>query len=488
MHHLFLSDVAMSRVGKTSEHQQLYKVKTEKVDDHNYGKAARSAQHDRRRSMAENQPKMETDEKSSDASSTASGSGGPYTPVELAKPVYNRKIRHESIQYSGTTFIGPAKVDANENVWYQFPWEYTQAAISSWRRNKLLDQYLVWKATDIRVKFMNPLCIQDIGEATGGLASAGQNLHAQLYAYQDNCYMTGISHQWPTTTIDEANSLIASWRKQGYNDDGLPIRLPELQLSTAQFQYYYPDVKQCTMGPGNEMSYHWNINNSHWRSTMQLDNRPQATDTNLHDYVRWDEYLGATMVLDPGSVDVDARGELIDFITPQSDKRQSSLFTTWSTNREVGGLNGTTNVTGPNPFILQTNSDPIPKLWLQLQPQLGAIATGLSDAVCQLQFQVEIDLEFSMICPSILTDVSSMTGITETRKQKYGSEWVNFNGIPMWIPIARRFTKATSLYVNKCKKDDNKAKKRQLKDRMVAYAKEEQAIAAMKKDLGEDSE
>ncbi len=240
------------------------------------------------------------------------GSGGSGTaPLPLQRHAGNRKTFKHVLKYSGTTFIGQS-IDAengSENTWYRFPWEFTQHAIRSWESTRLIEHYLFWKAHRIAITVKNPICIQDQLNPDGQ-ATAGQNLHAQLFGYEDNLYMTGIAQSYETgydetgtldgpqqgTTYDEneLQNFLYSLGNHGYDSAGNIVVLAKRNVSRNSFQHNFPDVKQCGMGGGNSISYGWDMKSPYWRSTTELYNQMAASyGTFCPEFaVMWDENFG----------------------------------------------------------------------------------------------------------------------------------------------------------------------------------------------------
>ena len=81
---------------------------------------------------------------------------------------------------------------------------------------------------------------------------------------------------------------------------------------------------------------------------------------------------------------------------------------------------------------------PIPKVYLQLQPQVESIASGIGNAVAQVQFEVHIEYEMMGQCPSILEATSVIEG-GESRADEatYGRRWTDNIAytVPIFYPI-----------------------------------------------------
>ncbi len=373
------------------------------------------------------------------------GSGGGVTgvPIQLQAPIGNRKEHPTNLVYSGTTFIGPGKDQANptkENTWYRFPWEHIQAGIRGWIAQNQYERYLTWKAEDITVTFKNPLCIQDISTDGGALATAGQNMHAQVFGYMDTNYATGISTSFNTSdetlTQVQLENLMSSWGNHGYGINGQPIRLPKADISRNSFQHNFPDVKNIGVGPGSVMKFGWNIKSPYWRSTMQLFNQMTISGTDFvpQTAMRWDEHHGVTAAYDPNEL---SSTTLTD--RPLVWNRDRDLRKDFANSKYWVTHSASTNTpTLYNAYVAPT---PMPKIWLQLQPQLGGIAAGVSDAVVQLQFEVNIKLNMSGQCPAVL-EAAPVIGTALPERAQYCRRWIENNGrmLPLFRPIMRKET------------------------------------------------
>lgn len=395
------------------------------------------------------------------------GGGTPYQPLALQKHLGNRKSHNTRFVYSGTTFVGASYVNSTDqatNVWYRFPWEFTQQAIRAWESYNISERYLFWKAHHISIEFKNPICVQDVGSDSGEV-TAGQNLHAQLFAYQDNLYTTGIANTFDTRDDEQSNedidNLLRSFGNHGYDDNGVPVQLPRSYISRNSFAHNFPDVKQCGMGGGNRIAYQWNMSSPYWRSTMELYN--QATDTldtfQPTNFVRWDEQFGRIGMYADDSYALDEYNNGVETACPQAwirginrNLRNPSATSTDDFWTEV--VRGNTNCADagtecPNYGITGAcanagygfnqyyrDPEPIPQLWLQLQPQLSSITQGLGNSVAQVQFEVHIDIELMGQCPSIL-EATTLVAQAIPDSHSYARRWINNMGwkMPIFYPI-----------------------------------------------------
>ena len=257
--------------------------------------------------------------------------------------------------------------------------------------------------------------------------------------------------------------MIKSWGNHGYSTDGSAKRLPGVRISRNSFSHNYPDVKQCGMGGGNRMAFQWNMQSPYWRSTQELFN--QASDSNDQfideGFVRWDEQFGRI-----GLYGDDA--EVIDQYDNQSAQTNGVVCPMGyvkTLNRNVrnplttnaqsfwvqmeggntncgsgsGGLNcpagACTNATkGVNQYY--RDPEPMPKLYLMLQPQLSAIEAGVGNAVAQIQFEVHVDVELMGQCPSVL-EGGTVSGQSLPERALYGRRWINNMAwkMPIYYPI-----------------------------------------------------
>ena len=204
------------------------------------------------------------------------GSSGPNHPLPMAFPQGNRKIDTFTVKSAGTTFVGPNTDGTNENIWYKLPWENIAAHVNDNTAVELSSKYLFWKYKHINVTVKNPLCIQDIGTGDASLTTAGQNLHANLYGLMDDIYYTSPTNitkppSDPAKTWGEAEyrEMVNSWKKNGFNG-GKPIRLPESEFDSRCWTTNSPDVEQCGMGNGEQISFSWGSYQPYWRSTTEF--------------------------------------------------------------------------------------------------------------------------------------------------------------------------------------------------------------------------
>lgn len=228
------------------------------------------------------------------------------------------------------------------------------------------------------------------------------------------------------------------------------------------------------MGGGNRIAYQWSLKSPYWRSTMELYN--QASEQNQapvgfvpSNFIRWDEQFGRIGMYGDDSCDnccpiATASGTCEGSQVPCNDQYDP-------TNDQTGAIKPIAyvremnhNLRNPNRDLdtdmwirmppantcsatLGTNAsygmnqyyrdpEPIPQLWLQLQPQLAGITGGLGNAIAQVQFEVDIEIELMGQCPSVM-EAFSLTGSGQPNTHSYARRWVNNMGwkMPIFYPI-----------------------------------------------------
>lgn len=351
------------------------------------------------RHVGKKRMKMETSESHSGNGSSGSGGTDPGVngvPIELSHTQHSRKIDKFTIPYAGTTWVDMSTDGTNENMWSYFPWEFMKHAITSWTTQEIANKYMYWKATHIEIVFKNPICHQEISSA-GGTVISGLNTSAQLYGYLDDMYLQGIATRpFPNNdtvgTIDSYYDLMRSWKNQGQSG-GVITLLPKVNMESTIMSHNYPDVKAISCSAGQSMQFGWNIHSPYWRATGDFMNTPQssggASDNQL---LRWDEscgMIGCWFSATQNAVTVQSCPE-------NFDTRQTATNVNWA-----GATFGTGAVLTNfgQPFMC---SDPIPRLYLTLQPQTGGIATGATPSQCQVQFEAHITIACTGRTPRIL--------------------------------------------------------------------------------------
>lgn len=366
------------------------------------------------------------DQHSGEGGAGGVGGGSSGDPIPMAMPQHQRAVDHFTIKAAGTTFVGPGNgtgAQSENNTWHRFPWEIPTLFLTDWTVHELVNKYTMWKCEKVNIVFKNPLCIQEIGSTTSALATAGQNLHANLYAYQDNMYIEGVRQPFPGQTAATITSLMKSWKHHGY-DGATPVKLPTRYLSdtAAMFQNNWPDVKQCGMGPGKSLGFSWNVNNKYWRPMETFKILPQDAGAGAFspaNFPRWDQRFGSI-------------GHPLN-----------SQPSTW-TAKVPASLNTTAPSADPNKFrwslitdggFPYADPDPMPGIYLQLQPQLGAISTGVSDSICQLQWELEVDIVCTGRLPRMTNDQNSITDLRDVDSCFAGKNMNSLRSMPLFYDI-----------------------------------------------------
>lgn len=306
----------------------------------------------------------------------AGGAAG--NPLPLLRNQNQRSIDHYRLKFGGTTWIRPANNGTANNVWCNFPWEFYPLFIQQEQIQELLMRWMYWKADRIKIEFKNPLCVQNIGDSTSGLAASGTNIQAQLYAYADNMYMIAPGSSTPENNIlADLSNLVDSWDTSGYIG-GTPIFLPSSTVSQNNFTSGTPDVKSLGMGGGQMEAFSWNIHSPYWRSTTNFHDATVSGAAETY-MPRWDEWHGRIgIVAESGS-------------TVQAPT--ASRYTQPTSN-------------GGNVSQAYMCPDPIPGLWLQVQPQLASLSTGVGDSACQVNFEMEVDLSLTGRVPRQVSQIA----------------------------------------------------------------------------------
>lgn len=360
--------------------------------------------------------------------SAGGGMGG--DPEQMMHAQHTNAIDKYTMKVGGTTFVGAGAtgVAGEDNTWFRFPWETVLDKISDWSAIEVGQKWMYWKATKIHIQFKNPMCIQDIGTATAGLVSAGQNLHASLFGYVDDLYQLGLDEPYETYTEADMTALIRSWRNHGY-ENGLPIILKDKTVGDGggTFQNNYPDVKQCGMGNAHKLDFSWNIHSPFWRSTDELIARPTVggiAGAKGPLMGRWDEKLGA---ISTSSRNTSFRYWMGDVNNPTVASLVRSQWIKYPDTPATFTLDRM-------PWVYR-DPNPIPGLYLQLQPQIGSIATGVSESVCQLQFELSIELACRGRLPRMGMDRQSMTAAPSYDAKVNGQNFKANRQVPIFVPM-----------------------------------------------------
>lgn len=372
------------------------------------------------------------DTRSGNNSEVNLSSGQPGVPLPLSRDQHSRKVDKFTLKFSGTTFVDSASDGTNVNLWGNFPWEYMQLFTGDETAYELSQKYLYWKAVGIDMEFKNPVCIQNIGTTASGLQSSGQNDHAQLYVYRDDCYLCGVGNG-PTpeniTPLSAAsiNDLQRSWHNNGLSN-GTATSLQNLDFGQWRFDSASPDVKAMGMGAGQGIKVGWNIHCPYWRGTGEfLNSRPFSSLSGGYDsacFSRWDESLGIVGLINKRGA---GPGVSIKEVSLHQalDRGQVPGRNWWSYPVLPAQMNGIADQTFRSP-------DPIPKLFLQLQPQLASLEAGVGQSKAQVQWEMTIHLACTGRIPrqlrqSFPTD-RPLTGV-------FGKNFESINNLPIYRPI-----------------------------------------------------
>lgn len=349
-------------------------------------------------------------EQQDDGANDAYGNmGAPSKPIPLTRSNNQRQIEHMTLKFSGTTFIDPANGTQGDNTWSKFPWEFYALFLQGEQVQAINNTHLYWKAEHVHVQFKNPQCIQNLGGSTTGIVQSGTNTQAQMFGYLDNMYLNGID-QVPcegskalaavpiSTGLAE---LVNSWDTHGYVG-GKPVRLPSENVQPSLFTSSTPDCKEMGMGGGQKFDFGWNIHNDYWRLTEELRANfadPILADPDTQGLWRWDPMQGYCVA--QTKLGVAAAGNLpssrMIYAASSGNHTQALPINVWAmSSTDVPAQatnNGSSIISGfADCYVRVINPDPIPGLYLQLQPQIGSLTGGLSESVCQLQWEMEVDI------------------------------------------------------------------------------------------------
>lgn len=359
---------------------------------------------------------------------TSGSTGAAGVPIPMMHPQNTRSQDHTTMKFAGTTWITPANSAGGDNVWCNFPWEYPRLFGDYDHWAEIYSSHAYWKASKVSITFKNPLCVQNLGTTTAGLTTTGQNVQAQLFGYNDDLYTSGIV-SGPTTgfnqgfpTIVQMQSIVNSWRNHGY-DGGAIVNLNNVDVIPDAFDASHPDVKTIGMGPGQAMTFGWNIHSPYWRSTNEFYNNTTTTTGAL--MVRWDEHVG-----------------IINELAPVSSTTATTLYSSSAANvmyRQNGNSMRTSALPGGTTTTLPSASmyvcpDPIPKLFLQLQPQLNSLDAGTGDSRCQLQWEMSVDVTLMGRVPRKCDGLAIGT-INVPNKGGFAGTRYNNAQVPVFKPV-----------------------------------------------------
>lgn len=362
----------------------------------------------------------------SEGSSGAAG-GAAGNPLPLLADQNQRAIDGYRLKFGGTTWVKPSSdgTAPNNNLWSIFPWEFYQLFIQKEQVNEIVASHMYWRAKKIKVEFKNPLCVQAIQTTTDPLAAAGQNVQAQMFTYSDNMYMfaptdrIGADTNNIPTGLSKADltALVDSWDTAGYAG-ATPSFLPIFQVTNGSFSSGTPDVKSLGMGGGQAVTHSWNIHSPYWRSTTNLFDTTRDFDTNRPSMPRWDEWFG--------TIGYGVNGNNV----------APAALPGWETQIPTANRNAQPQVTAAFETVYTPYRcpDPIPRLFLQLQPQLGSLGTGGQAAsACQINFEMEVDLELTGRVPRQCTQIGYNNTVASV--PQFGLNLTNRFGRPLFYPL-----------------------------------------------------
>lgn len=338
--------------------------------------------------------------------------GATSVPIPLARPNNQRTVDHMTLKFAGTTFINPANGANGDNTWSKFPWEFYALFLQGEQVQAINNTHLFWKAEHIHIQFKNPQCIQNLGTTASGVVQSGTNTQAQMFGYLDNMYLNGIDFApcegaLPTTNMPSPtviSELVDSWDTHGYFG-GKAVKVPSQNVSPTIFTSSTPDCKEMGMGGGNKFDFGWKIHNQYWRLTEELRSRftsPIAVTPDTQGLWRWDPLQGYCVAQGDvtDATGVDGLSNRVMFATNNATGSHTTAMTvsTFALGGTATPTDGTAAADAPGyaeAYVRCVASDPIPGLYLQLQPQVGSLTAGLSESVCQLQWEMEVDIALS---------------------------------------------------------------------------------------------
>ncbi len=400
---------------------------------------------------SENMPSLA---KASKGSSMDGGGVGKVSGNNIPAPMSHsqgyRKTSQHTIVAAGTTFIGPANSATSNNTWYKFPWSTIYPFINQDQAMGLISDHKYWKFNSIEVTIKNPLCIQEL-QAANGTTQAGTNMSANLYGFRDDEYLTSpgyadTPHNSAATT-KQREELYESWHHNGIVNGAPKTLFSTTDIPMEQFCTNHPDVTQCGMGNGETMEFAWNDFCPYWRTTQEfmLNGSMQTKSNEMDQYAftmnRWDSMCGTI-------------GH--NWFPNQGDNSQigAEIFGEFEgknqTNMELGPFSRQATPNGLNwlPFYrtsknfdgatisnltIYKSPNPIPNLYFALQPQIGSLAGGAGDSICQVQFEVKIHLTLSGRVPRQLRIINSTSNWSEP--DFIHGKGRSANTLPLFQPI-----------------------------------------------------
>lgn len=350
-------------------------------------------------------------------------------PIQMMRQQHTNAIDKYTLKFGGTTWLGGGAtgVAGEDNTWYRFPWESILDKVADWTGLEISQKWIYWKASKIHLQIKNPVCVQDIGSTTSGLATAGQNLHASLFGYVDDLYQLGVSNPFATMSNVDMTELIRSWRNHGY-ENGLPKLLQAITVGDGggTFQNNYPDVKQCGMGNAHSLDFSWNIHSPFWRSTDELVARPTLSAIGgVHPQLmgRWDENMGFISTRTGVDSYVYWMGSINTPTLISSSRAQ------WDRYPNIESLAIPGRLQWP-----YADPNPIPGCYLQLQPQIGSITAGVSQSICQIHFEMEIEIHCRGRLPRMGADKQSFNNPPSVDNKLNGQPATLIRNVPIFVP------------------------------------------------------
>lgn len=364
-------------------------------------------------------------------SSGAGNVGASGDPIPLMHMQHERKESTVTWKAAGTSFINAANDGTSDNLWTNFPWEFPRFFVAPDQFMQVYNTNLYWKCEHVSITFKNPLCVQELGTGASGITQSGTNTQAQLFGYADVNYLTAINDKpgphGNTTTGATFTNWMQSWRHHGYLN-GAPQLLDKVDIPDKLFTSIDPDIKEIGMGPGKSMTFGWRIRNDYWRGTTEIANTGPITSEER--MPRWDPYMGYVanwnhLATAPGG------GQDIAFANgPQVLSRTGTPGESLHT--VPIGSSGSDVSTFPT-VISYACPEPMPKLWLQLQPQLSSLTAGTGNSICQLQWELSARLKVTGRVPrrNRITDWGDNTAAYKT---EYGDGRLGRQTIPVFKP------------------------------------------------------
>ncbi len=356
--------------------------------------------------------------------------GGTNIPAPMSHSQGYRKSTPHTIVAAGTTFVGPANSPTNNNRWYKFPWSSVYPFINQDQVMGLISDHKYWKFNSIEVTFKNPLCIQEL-QAANGTTQSGGNMSANLYGFRDDEYLTPPGYadtpRGSTATTKQREELFESWHHNGIVNGATKLLFHTDDIPMEQFCTNHPDVTQMGMGNAETMEFAWNDFCPYWRSTQEfmLNGSMQTKSNEMDQYAvcmnRWDSMCGTIghnwqeNQGDAYQIGAEIFGEF------EGKNQSTNVLGPFSRQATPNGLNWipfhrtSKNFDGAtiSNMTIYKSPNPIPNLYLALQPQIGSLAGGAGDSICQIHFEVKVHISVSGRVPRQLRIINSSTNWSE---------------------------------------------------------------------------